>query len=138
MFFLLKPILGFIKKVIFFIFMISILVILFGSKCGLTKYLQNFQASLTPGVTTTSPTVSASDPVISQLIGVLSSEYNTAADKITVKKIEPVIWTNSCMDIQSGSTRCDNVITPGFKVGLDIAGTAVVYHVSKAGNFIRE
>lgn len=58
----------------------------------------------------------------------LATRLGVAADSVTVASTEPVDWPDSCLGVTSPGIACAQVITPGFRVTLEVGGQGYEYH----------
>jgi hypothetical protein len=58
-----------------------------------------------------------------------------AGDGATVQSVEPVDWPDACLGAAGPDEVCAEVITPGYRIILDVGGETVEYHASRAGEF---
>lgn len=74
-----------------------------------------------------------------QRIAVSSVVQNlgVAADQVKVVSTEAVDWPDSCLGIATEGTSCAQVVTPGFRVTLDVAGKHVEYRTNQDATVIR-
>lgn len=56
---------------------------------------------------------------------------------IQVVSAEPVDWRNSCLGVEKLDEMCLDVITPGYRVVLEIGGQQVFVHTNQSGSVMR-
>ena len=65
----------------------------------------------------------------------LAKQLNIATTEILVQSVEPVDWTNSCLDMET-NTNCADVIIPGFRIILEAHGQLFEYHTDQVASVI--
>jgi len=70
-----------------------------------------------------------------QTVELLAKQLNIATTEILVQSIEPVDWTNSCLDMET-NTNCADVIIPGFRIILEANGQLFEYHTDQVASVI--
>jgi hypothetical protein len=75
-------------------------------------------------------------PAQSAAILAVSQNLGVAAEQIRLVSTEAVEWPDSCLGISMEDIACAQVITPGFRVILDAAGTQVEYRTNEDGTVI--
>lgn len=68
---------------------------------------------------------------VSELIGV-------PVDQIQIETVEQREWSDSCLGLGGADESCAQVITPGWLVVFDVAGTEYRYRVDETGTNIRQ
>lgn len=68
----------------------------------------------------------------------VSETLGVAVDQIKIKTVEQMEWTDSCLGLGGADESCAQVITPGWLVVFDIAGTEYRYRVDETGTNIRQ
>jgi hypothetical protein len=66
----------------------------------------------------------------------LATRLGVGADSITVASAEAVDWPDSCLGVTSPGIACAQVITPGFKIALEVEGTAYEYHTDSGSRVV--
>lgn len=69
-------------------------------------------------------------------ISSVAKNLGMAADQIRVVSTEAVEWPDSCLGISMEGVACAQVITPGFRIVLDVAGRQVEYRTNEDGTVI--
>ena len=103
----------FVKRIVLMIFVASILILLFQSKCSFDKAFDQVQdtVSHTP-IAVTLPEEAM--PAINRLKDQIAEQQGITADEITITRMEFILWPNTCMG--SSEADCSEVITPGYKI----------------------
>lgn len=68
----------------------------------------------------------------------VSETLGVAVDQIQIKTVEQQEWTDSCLGLGRADESCAQVITPGWLVVFDVAGTEYRYRVDETGTNIRQ
>ena len=66
----------------------------------------------------------------------LAEALGLPVDQITVLGFEPVEWPNSCLGISYPNARCAQVITPGYRIRLEVHGAEYEYHTNQDGTAV--
>lgn len=61
---------------------------------------------------------------------VAAQEFNTALDTVRLVEVERVEWRNSCLGVEKAGRMCLQVITPGYRVTVEVDGQRVEYHTN--------
>jgi hypothetical protein len=80
--------------------------------------------------------VSAEQTVVAQVVEAAAVELQVSASVIEVVSVEAVEWPDSCLGVTSADTMCAMVITPGYRVVLNVEGQEVEYHTNEDGSEI--
>ena len=67
----------------------------------------------------------------------LSDDYGISTDKVTLIKIEPVNWPNSCLGVEIENQMCLDVISSGYRIVFDTPQGEFVFHTNETGSNIR-
>lgn len=89
-------------------------------------------ARTTPAVPSTAPP----DAVLSTAEA-LSFELQIPVDEIEIVSYSQEEWTDSCLGLGTAVEICAQVITPGWRVVLEVDGTEYVYRTDISGDIIR-
>jgi hypothetical protein len=89
-------------------------------------------AGTTPVVTSTAPP----DAALSALEE-LSLEFQIPVDEIEIVSYSQEEWTDSCLGLGTAEEICAQVITPGWRVVLEVDGTEYVYRTDISADIIR-
>lgn len=95
------------------------------------------------------PTMAASplDPGLSPATGkeaaVANSRQNLAErlgvelKAVIMVTVEAVDWPDGCLGVQTPGIMCTAVITPGYRVILEVSGKQYEYHTNESGSTVR-
>ena len=75
-------------------------------------------------------------PAQEAAISTVVQNLGVAAEQVKVVSTEPVEWPDSCLGISMEGTECAQVVTPGFRVTLDVAGQEVEYRTNQDASVI--
>lgn len=88
-------------------------------------------ASTEPLPAASEPPAGAPMPISSEeVVKALSDKLAIDPDQITVVSIEPVNWPNSCLGINTKEMMCLDVITPGYRIVVDVDGQQTTVHTN--------
>ena len=106
-----------------------------------------------PSVPTTAPSVlptmapSPLDPGTSPVTGQEAAVANSRQDlaerlgvelsAVILVTVEAVDWPDGCLGIQTPGIMCTTVITPGYRVILEVSGKQYEYHTNESGSVVR-
>lgn len=76
--------------------------------------------------------------VVQEVISKLKDTLGISADEIKVESIEQVEWPNACLGLAGEDEMCAEVITPGWKIVLSVAGDDYTFHTDLSANYIRQ
>jgi hypothetical protein len=79
----------------------------------------------------------ANEPAVQSAKQVLADELSIAVNDIKVIEYEEVQWRNSCLGVEVKDQMCLEVITPGYKIILEVEGTQYEAHTDQDGNAVR-
>ena len=85
------------------------------------------------------PTMPAGDqtpPFMSGVVRFAAEKFNANANQVKVLKIEPVNWPDSCLGAAQPGEFCAQVITPGYRLTVEINGKTYELH-SNGGDQVR-
>lgn len=66
----------------------------------------------------------------------LSQELNVAIEEVEVAEFEQVEWPDACLGIPAEGQACAQVITPGFRVVLEVDGQLYEFRSNQDGTLI--
>lgn len=69
-------------------------------------------------------------------ISAVVQNLGVAAEQVKVVSTEAVEWPDSCLGITQEGIDCAQVVTPGFRITLDVAGQQVEYRTNQDGSVI--
>jgi hypothetical protein len=58
-------------------------------------------------------------------------------DTIKLVSVEAVDWPDGCLGVQTPGMMCTMVITPGYRVILEVDGKQYEYHTNQSGDVVR-
>lgn len=67
----------------------------------------------------------------------VAQRQNVPVSDVKVISSEPVDWSDACLGIQQPNVMCAQVITPGYKVVLEVNGKQYEYHTNASGSAVR-
>lgn len=85
---------------------------------------------------TVSPVTGPKD-IVDAAVKFAADELNADAASITVLSVEAVEWRNSCLGVDKLGEMCMDVITPGYRVLLDVNGQQVAVHTNQDASALR-
>src|SRR5512143_478569 len=89
---------------------------------------------LDPG-SSTSP-AAGQDAAIANSRQDLAAQLNVDLSVITVVRVEAVDWSVGCLGIQTPGVMCTMVITPGYRIILEVNGKQYEYHTNELGSIV--
>ena len=84
-------------------------------------------------VPTPLPTEPAGDqrpPFMAAVERLAAEKFNASAQQVKVLKIEPVQWPDSCLGAAQPGEFCAQIVTPGYRLTVDINGTTYELHTN--------
>ena len=75
-------------------------------------------------------------PAQQAAIEALSKNLGVVADKINVISAEAVEWPDACLGVIQEGISCAQVVTPGYKIVLEVNGKQVEYHTDETGTVV--
>ncbi len=75
--------------------------------------------------------------IVDAAVNFAATELNVDAASITVLSVEAVEWRNSCLGVDKLGEMCMDVITPGYRVLLDVNGQPVAVHTNRDASVMR-
>jgi hypothetical protein len=76
-------------------------------------------------------------PAQEAAISAVVQNLGAAAEQVKVVSTEAVEWPDSCLGIAMEGASCAQVITPGFRVTLNVAGRQVEYRTNQDASVVR-
>lgn len=73
-----------------------------------------------------------------EAISQLSQELNVSVDEIEVLDFEQVDWPDACLGIPQEDQVCAQVITPGFRVVLEVNGQQYEFRSNQDGTLVMQ
>jgi hypothetical protein len=66
--------------------------------------------------------------------GALAQELGLNSEAVLLVSFEQVMWRDSCLGVQIPNMNCLDVITPGYRVVMQVNGDQYIYHTDESGN----
>ncbi len=89
---------------------------------------------------TPAPTQSGGD-VVPQVVTAIKTfaaqQFGVSLDSIKILKLEPVEWPDACIGASQPGEMCAQVITPGYKIQVEINGKTTIVNSDSSGKVIR-
>lgn len=113
-----------------------------GSECDGWAYYRNecgpAKDKLTPAVLPTSvPEIVANKAVEAARIA-LAQQLGVSADQVLIESYEQMDWSDACLGLGAANESCAAVITPGFKVRMQVGDKPYIYRTDLTGSVIRQ
>ncbi|CAG0936636.1 hypothetical protein TFLX_05518 [Thermoflexales bacterium] len=67
----------------------------------------------------------------------LAQRLSVDVGAVIMVSVEAVEWPDGCLGIQTPGIMCTTVITPGYRVILEISGKQYEYHTNERGSVVR-
>jgi hypothetical protein len=85
------------------------------------------------------PTSASSEltPAAIAAMKALEEQLSIPAKEITVVKVEPVQWPDSCLGVVIPDVACAQMVTPGYRIILTANGVEYEYHTDETGAAVR-
>ena len=74
------------------------------------------------------PSAEAGAAIPVDLAAALASELGVEPGEMTIVSAEPVDWPDACLGVTRPDEMCGQVITPGYRVVLQVADTQYIVH----------
>lgn len=71
-----------------------------------------------------------------EVMNQLSQELNVSVDQIEVVEFEQVDWPDACLGIPQENQMCAQVVTPGFRVVLEVDGQQYEFRSNQDGTLV--
>ncbi len=68
---------------------------------------------------------------------ILAQQLQLDVDQINIVTVEAVEWPDACLGVYTADVMCAQVITPGYRVVLDVDGQQYEYHTNSDGSFVQ-
>ena len=96
------------------------------------------QATENPSVMEPQATHISTDLTPAQRIAIstLAQNLGITPDKIKLISTEAADWPDSCLGVTTEGIACAQVVTPGFRIKLDVNGKQVEYHTNQDASVI--
>jgi hypothetical protein len=66
----------------------------------------------------------------------LANEIGIAPEEMTVVSVEAVEWNDACLGVAEAGQMCAQVITPGYRIVVEVGGEQFTYHTDRGGNSV--
>lgn len=66
----------------------------------------------------------------------LASELGVLPEAMTVVSVEAVEWNDACLGVAEAGQMCAQVITPGYRIVVEVGGEQFTYHTDSGGNAV--
>ena len=76
-------------------------------------------------------------PAVLAAVSDLSERLGVAADDVKVVEVEPVIWRDASLGCPQPGMVYIQILSPGYRVELEVKGSVYVYHTDQEGNAIQ-
>lgn len=83
------------------------------------------------------PASSGQSDIADLAVQFAAGELGVDPASVQVVSVEPVDWRNSCLGVEVPGEMCLEVITPGYRVVLEIDGQQVFVHTNQDGSVLR-
>lgn len=77
-------------------------------------------------------------PAVQEAQNFLSESLGVDVTQVQVVKVEDMEWPDACLGLPSGDEACAQVITPGFRITLEVNGQTYILHTDESGLNIRQ
>lgn len=74
-------------------------------------------------------------PAVERVINSYASHYNLKLADIKLVSSESVDWPDGCLGVVTPGMMCIEVITPGYRIILDVKGVTVELHSTLSGDY---
>ena len=81
--------------------------------------------------------VTGFEAIVDAAVKFAAAELGVDPAEITVLSVEAVEWRNSCLGVDKLGEMCMDVITPGYRVLLDVNGQEVAVHTNQDASALR-
>jgi hypothetical protein len=79
------------------------------------------------------PPVGRDDPTVQAAIKTLAEQEGVEAESVTVVSVSAIEWRNSCLGCEQPGQQCLMVITPGYRITLQIGAETYNLHTDRTG-----
>lgn len=90
-----------------------------------------------PGAPVVNIPVPTPAPAVAAAERSLTEELNVPLKDISVISVESVDWPDSCLGAPAANEMCAQMVTPGFRITLSVAGKQYVFHTNQIGDEVR-
>lgn len=120
---------------VFAVFFLSILVLLFTTRCSLDPTID---AAIDQFASTEVTIPNEAEEYVEVLKRRAAREARSEAENVEVKRVEFTIWPNDCLGVRDNLANCNDFVTPGYKVELEVRNQTFLYHISSDGRVVVE
>ncbi|HNT30523.1 MAG TPA: hypothetical protein PKL83_06255 [bacterium] len=125
-----------IKRTLLFIVIISLLIIIFLSKCSFEEIWQEVTGQLPGEISVSIP--EEATPLVDETVARAAEQYGVSPADVHVKKAELIFWPNTCLGTKPQPRQtCQPIVTPGYKIIVEVKGVELEYHTDKQGSILR-
>ena len=117
------------KKVLLPVFVLLMLLAACSPQAGATEMPGEAGESATPS---SENNTAAQDAAISAV----SKNLDLDAGQIKVVSTDAIEWPDACLGISQEGVACAQVVTPGYKIVLEVNGKEVEYHTNQDGSVV--
>lgn len=109
---------------------LCVLILCAGAACA--------EAPAAPPTAAPAPTVARRDAVPAQLAAIKALAGLTGApvDQVRVISTEAVDWPDTCLGVAPAEAACAAVVTPGFRIVLEVDGARYRFHTDQPGRTV--
>ena len=90
-----------------------------------------------PTLPPAAPPSDAVPPFIPAVRKAAAAAFNASEGEVNIIKLEPVEWPNGCLGAAKPGEICAMVITPGYRVQVEIKGKTYILHCDSSGASVR-
>jgi hypothetical protein len=77
-------------------------------------------------------------PAVQEAQNFLSESLGVDVTQVEVVKVEDVEWPDACLGLPDEGEMCAQVVTPGYRITLEVNGQTYVLHTDESGVNIRQ
>ncbi len=75
-------------------------------------------------------------PAVNIVRETAAEEQGVSVESVTILEVQAVEWPDACLGMQTEDLMCAQVITPGFRVTINIDNQIMIYRTDLEGKFI--
>lgn len=95
-------------------------------------------AACSPASADLSTDVPVDLPAVQEAQNFLSESLGVDVTQVEVVKVEDEEWPDACLGLPDEGEMCAQVVTPGFRITLEVNGQTYVLHTDESGVNIRQ
>jgi hypothetical protein len=80
--------------------------------------------------------VDVSPQAVQEVVSQLSEDLNVSIEEIEIVEFEEVDWPDACLGVSQPDLACAEVVTPGFRVVLEVNGQTYEFRSNDDGTLI--